>query len=338
MYAKTFVVENTNEAMYPVYSWMAEAGILADSRNGQVLRAPCPVVITYMCPTQKVNFCPIRDANPFFHLLESIWMVAGSNKLKPLAELLPSFADFSDDGQVLNAAYGHRARHHFGFDQLMVAGTTLRMNPESRQAIVQLWEPFDMAKETKDKACNTQLMFAVSPLNQTLEMTVINRSNDAIWGGVSGANVVHLAYLFEVVAFIAGREPGCMHVFSNNLHIYTDNPKASPLLDKYRNYDPRSETYHMDKLTWEPILQGLDSPSALQLESQLILRWIADFDEQILTTWTNRFIGLTVIPMMKAALAHKDRLKATAFKHAHEVRDGAWRKAAIEWLSRRYDQ
>lgn len=335
---KTFTVENTNEAMYPIYSWLDSVGVTTHSRGGDVLRAPCPVGITYLNPMQKVNFCSVRDANPFFHLLESIWMVAGSNDLGPLEKLLPSFSNFSDDGKTLNAAYGFRARRHFGIDQLNITGSMLRNDPMSRQAVVQLWQPWDLIKQTKDKACNTQLLFAKSAMNDTLEMTVINRSNDAIWGGVSGANVVHLPYLFEIVAKIAGMEPGVVQVFSNNLHIYTDNPKAYPLLNKYREYVPSAEIYYMENLTWEPILKGMESPDTLQMESQMVLDWIKSGQQTILRSWTNQFIGQTVIPMMQAAMAHRDKYPQLALKYAGETLDNAWRLAALNWLNRRYEK
>jgi hypothetical protein len=47
------------------------------SRAGDVLVAPHPVMSVTSIPTERVLFDPARDANPFFHLFESLWMLAG---------------------------------------------------------------------------------------------------------------------------------------------------------------------------------------------------------------------------------------------------------------------
>jgi hypothetical protein len=43
----------------------------------KVLVSQTPVVTCYSAPTQRVLFSPMRDANPFFHLMEALWMLAG---------------------------------------------------------------------------------------------------------------------------------------------------------------------------------------------------------------------------------------------------------------------
>ena len=49
-----------------------------ESRNGQTMECRTPVTTVYNKPWQRVLFKTERDANPFFHLYESIWMLAGS--------------------------------------------------------------------------------------------------------------------------------------------------------------------------------------------------------------------------------------------------------------------
>ena len=55
-----------------------------ESRNGMTREAITPVTTVYQKPWERVLFSAERDANPFFHLFESIWMLAGSNDLSKL--------------------------------------------------------------------------------------------------------------------------------------------------------------------------------------------------------------------------------------------------------------
>jgi hypothetical protein len=71
--------------------------------------------------------------------------------------------------------------------------------------------------ERKDLPCNTQIMFAIR--NDKLDMTVINRSNDIVWGAF-GTNSVHFTFLQEVIACAVGVDVGHYYLFSNNFHMY----------------------------------------------------------------------------------------------------------------------
>ena len=318
---KTFTVRNTNHAMYPVYSWLYAEGVLQESRAGKVLRAPCPVTITYTHPMERVNFCPVRDANPFFHLLEAVWMLAGSNGIIPLLRVLPSFADFSDDGRTHNAAYGYRARVQWG-DQLQAAAQELTASPTSRQVVVQLWDPADLTKQTKDKACNTQLMFSVDPLDGRLNMLVTNRSNDAIWGAVSGANIVHMAFFLEYVAWAARIAPGKIVVVSNNLHAYIGNPKYAALMDKYAS---------------PQIVE--DYPGWASIDDSVDRNWSYVVTDDLISVPNDKSFWYHTVRW--ALLAHKwyrQGVVDNALHCASSIAAPDWRKACIEWLQRRADK
>ncbi len=203
-------------------------GVQKSSRNGPVLRIPTPATMIWTHPTRRVAFNPIRDANPFFHLFEALWMLAGRNSVAPLAHFAKQIASYSDDGESLNAAYGHRWRVHFGHDQIQESIEILRADPDSRQVVVQIWDHNDLVSTTKDRACNTQALFEIQDCR--LNMTVFNRSNDVIWG-MTGANVVHFSVLQEYVANRVGVEVGTYYQISNNLHLYTDFEISQRFID-----------------------------------------------------------------------------------------------------------
>lgn len=122
------------------------------SRNGPVLMIPEPVTLTYREPRERVLFNSARDANPFFHLYEALWMLAGRNDVAPVAYYASNMKNYSDDGKTLNGAYGYRWRHaevdrnspfEKEHDQLQILIQHLRADPNSRRAVLQMWNVED---------------------------------------------------------------------------------------------------------------------------------------------------------------------------------------------------
>tara|TARA_R110002020_G_scaffold376130_3_gene587275 strand:+ start:3890 stop:5017 length:1128 start_codon:yes stop_codon:yes gene_type:complete len=166
-------------------------GIAAEtSRNGPVRYFQQPVTITFEKPCQRVLFNTARDANPFFHVFEALWMLAGRNDLDPLLKYVSTFGDFSDDGKTLNGAYGYRWRKHEGKfndrlwdtstgeelhtrDQLDLLVEHLKEFPNSRRAVLQMWNVEDdllKVNNSLDVCCNLSACFAIrnGPETQTV--------------------------------------------------------------------------------------------------------------------------------------------------------------------------
>ena len=110
------------------------------SRNGDTLECVDPVTTVYKKPWERVLLEETRDANPFFHLVEAIWMMAGSNNLRQLTHFNAGMANFSDNGELLNGAYGYRWRKQFDHDQLPTIIEMLKQDPDSRRVVLQMWD------------------------------------------------------------------------------------------------------------------------------------------------------------------------------------------------------
>lgn len=216
-----FEAFNSNDMATKVYTSLKENGVYSNSRNGPVLKFPNPVMLCYKMPWHRANFTKGRDANIFFHIAESVWMLAGQKDVNSLAMFNKNMALYSDDGETFNAAYGHRIRQNFNHDQLIEVVNILRNDPESRQAVIQLWDHGDLTKDTKDKACNLVLVFSITE-EEEVQLMVYNRSNDAVYGNVTGANPVHMSYFQQYVADSLSRNMGKLYFTSTNLHVYTE--------------------------------------------------------------------------------------------------------------------
>lgn len=325
----TYTVRNAEQAYPHVITGVCNDGTYQDSRNGPTIELQGTTVVTIMKPEERMVFCPVRDANPFFHLAEGIWMLAGRNDTKYLTQYVASMANFSDEGLTFNAAYGHRMRKHFGFDQLELAVKTLRDNHDSRQAIIQLWDPVDLYKVTKDKACNMSMDLKIR--NGLLNMRVNNRSNDIVWG-MLGANVVHFSFIQEYIAAAVGVGMGYLQMDSHAAHVYTNLPKWNPIREKNYHDDylgPINAKCKYSTGEVRDISMVTDAPSFIDDCEKFCNEEYEDL--------RNPFFHDIAYPMHFAYRLHKNGFTREAIEQLEDTNmtDVDWIAAGIEWLERR---
>lgn len=319
-------VRNVNQAFSEVFWRLKVLNLTPEpTRNGPALVFPEPVVTTYACPLERVLFHPGRDCNPIFHLLESIWILAGRRDVAFLQQFNSKIGQYSDDGKVFNAAYGYRLRKHFGRDQLVEVIQLLRRDPGTRQAVLQIWDQADLTKKTKDKACNVEVIFDTR--GGHLNMTVMNRSND-LWYGAYGANAVHFSILQEFVACSIGMRTGVYRQISNNLHLYTELYDAK----KYLSMPPDASSYdHYSAGTARP------SPLMLNGEYKSFLqdceRFCNDpFDPR--AVYVHPFLKHVAEPMAMVSRVRKTGA-GDGKGYAAKILSEDWRRATMEWIVRR---
>jgi thymidylate synthase len=324
-------------------------GITQPSRVGDVLVSPHPVLTVYSNPRNRVLFSSLRDANPFFHVMESLWMLAGRNDLPWLAEFNKRMATYSDDGgRTQPGAYGHRWRHYFGFDQLETLIVELKHNPQTRRAVLAMWDGghendrsgpeldsdlLNGIAGSADVPCNTHAYF--DTIDGKLNMTVCCRSND-IWWGAHGANAVHFSFLLEYVAAMTDLSMGVYRQFSNNYHAYTNVIPESQLMPVARDVKASDRYFGHDGPFLSPLPVTLtqvnlvtpDSPTTF-LED---LNWFMD---DVGGNYGHLFFSTVAEPMRRAWRAHKAKDYPEAIHQAEQIRAEDWRIACVEWLRRR---
>src|SRR5271155_5436186 len=112
------LARNVNDALKQALLALEAHGVRETSRNGEVLVFPEPVTITYTRPTERVLFSPMRDANPWLHLMESLGFLAANPDLEWYAYFSKNIRNYSDNGKTLWGNYGVRWREWFDYDQL----------------------------------------------------------------------------------------------------------------------------------------------------------------------------------------------------------------------------
>ena len=291
-----------------------------ETRNGPALAYQGPVLISHVMPYRRVLFDPVRDANPFFHYMEAIWMLAGSENVDFPAQFAKQIKEYSDDGVTLNGAYGFRWFYHWE-DQVGEIIEMLRKDSKTRRAVLTMWDPqFDLGSSSKDIPCNTHVYFR--QVDGRLDMTVCNRSNDLVWGAL-GANVVHMSILQEYIAHAADLPVGTYHQFTNNLHVYEGwEDKFSPTPSRWYQTRPALARWSF-------------SPSTLPYhEAQRFVEEGLDTSEP----YTCRILRDNAQHMAMAWLAHKDGDDNLALHHVSNIYDEDWQEGCRLWITRRMEK
>lgn len=285
------------------------------SRNGPVMTVPWPTILTVRRPCERVLMDPVRDANPFFHVMEFVWMMSGSNDQRWVAQFNKQMMEYAGPEGVNKGAYGWRWRKHFGVDQIADVITQLRRDPTTRQAVLAMWDPFSDNSRilNKDRPCNTHIYLRI--VDEALTMTVCNRSNDMVWG-MLGANAVHMTLLHELIASAVDLEPKNYRVFTNNLHVYKDVPRFEEMRKTVQAYN------YYDTICPYPLLVKNESWWDLLVDCEAMVEGRQVFR----TEWMNR-----VAHPMK--MSYLDRPKRDWWVNRIAADD--WRLAVEQWIDRR---
>lgn len=344
-------LSNINEAFRTMVSFFNKDGGAkyliesTKSRNGNVLSFIEPVTLTYDYPTQRVLFNVARDANPFFHLYESLWMLAGREDVAPLAYYASKISQYSDDGKIFNGAYGARWKGKlYDTDQLIAIIDHLEATPNSRRAVLQMWDvEQDLLKVNKslDCCCNLNVLFTIR--EGKLDMTVFNRSNDLILGCL-GANYVHFTFLQEYVADKLEVEVGKYHQVSNNLHVYDWNWKPEEWLadetpDYYNNFNLSNLPRELQVQLWGKHFRQVPLEANTPRFDDELSTIVDDFSKGLSTSnvrqYKNKFFNDTVLPMLRAFRYYKAKEYSTALSHCLQIESDDWKIAAYTWIHRR---
>ena len=317
---RSFTFRCVSEALYVVSRDIKRYGELVETRNGPAYEYSVPIGTTYLQPKERVIFYPERDANPFFHCLESLWMLGGRNDVAYVSKYSGNIKNYSDNGSTYHGAYGYRWRKWFHYDQLEVAAHRLRTFPNDRRTVVTMWDAntdLQQGNDSKDLPCNTQIYFGVR--KGKLNMTVVNRSNDLVWGAY-GANAVHMSFLLEYMAAKIGVGVGTYTQFSNNLHAYVETLDKvmsipNPDFDPYLDFDPKE------------LVPLVEDPAVFDYEVNAFLDGQRGFSEPFLET--------VAVPMASAWELYKAGDFLGALRLCELIAAPDWNKACTEWMERR---
>jgi len=313
------MADNVNDLFTDLLYKVRTEGVKEETRNGPVLTIPHPTLFSMENPRRRVLFNPERKANPYFHVMETVWMFAGSDSVEWLKQFNQGMLNYAEPNGLVNGAYGSRWRKHFKVDQIENVVRELQRDQNSRQAVISMYDPTrDYLSHWKDRPCNTTIYFRTNQ-HGNLDMTICNRSNDLVWGAC-GANAVHMSYLQELVASAVGMNVGRYYVMSNNLHLYEPH---WGLLESPQTYDRYTNTSECTNLY--PLLGWGEDYETLLQECEVFTKYETNHDYH--SNWINN----VVIPMYEHYMC---RLNGDYSSYdVFETLDDAWCQAERDWRS-----
>lgn len=287
---------NANSALVNILRGVMKNGNLVKSRNGDTKELPM-VQFHVMNPLDRYITVPGRAVHIPAQIYETMWVLSGSNDISVLKEYLPKAPDFSDDGVTWRAGYGPRLRS-FGtnrVDQLKKVVDLLREDPNTRQAVISIFDGNIDHTVSKDIPCNNWLHF----INRggKLNLHVATRSNDIMWGW-SGINNFEWSVLLEIVAYLTDLNVGPITYSISSIHVYDRHfNKAQRIIEANEGCylsNPISDFVDKFLTNNESTDPRFDSASSIEELDADIAQWHKV--EEIIRTegWTSRAAAETV--------------------------------------------
>jgi len=201
----------------------------------------------------RANFLvnPTRKLSPPYAAAEFLWYLSGTDQIEMIQKYAPQYKRFTEDGKTAWGSYGHRwlrdpsftkeclkCSEDFNFDvdefikedrlkapisQLQAIAWLLKRKPESRQAVMTMWNAGDLVHailgDKNDLPCTTSLNFIIR--ENRLYLTATMRSND-IWLGFP-YDVWCFTNLQMLLASVLDLELGWYQHQAMSLHVYDRN-------------------------------------------------------------------------------------------------------------------
>lgn len=194
MIGDRFVRSSFDDLMYDALTDLEHPDYVCSPRGQEIKE----ILVPRLCltnPRDRVLKFKSRKINHGFAIGEFLWYWSGANDLETMLYYNKRMSAFSDDGETLNSAYGHRMRTEVvgiqGIDkslqyhsQWTICKETLVRDKDSRRALMLINRAADQSQATlqssKDVPCTLSLQFLIR--DNQLHLHVNMRSNDLIWG------------------------------------------------------------------------------------------------------------------------------------------------------------
>lgn len=194
------------------------------SRNGETTEI-LHVTFSLKNPRDRWVNCRVPPISIAFALAEIVAIINGCNDAALLNNWNPALPIYQGPYVKYPGSYGYRLRYNFGFDQINRAYETLKSNPNSRQAVMIIWDPnIDLPQvngmpNNLDVPCNICSILKVR--ENKLYWTQVIRSNDIVLG--VPYNFVQFTFLQEIMAGWLGIDTGEYFQMSDSLHLYDNS-------------------------------------------------------------------------------------------------------------------
>lgn len=303
----------------------SEINLLQASRLGP-MRERIHSGLHLLDPRQRWVLSRRPAMNPAFAIAELVWILQGRNDAAFLNYWNPALPNFAGHGDTYHGAYGYRLRRHLGVDQLERAYQILGANPDSRQVVLQIWDPQidlphpDGAARNADIPCNVIAMLKIRA--GKLEWLQVMRSNDLFLG--TPHNFVQFTSLQEIMAGWLGVEIGSFVLMADSLHLYDSDIEKLAVAEQ-TPLTVNNDRLYLKKNEFDRVLALLgEAMDELRSAPLLPARFIQLIERNDLpTAWHNL---LRIVAADSARRRNwRDEMKLVSSSNTNPMLDAAWR-------------
>lgn len=185
-----------------------------------------------------------RGTVPGIGAVEAMQLLSGTSFPDLVIAIGPQFKNYAEDNGVFHGAYGPRTNGQYD-----VIVQRLQQDPDTRQAVVTIWNPqYDLQPEKRDYPCTILHQFRIR--DNKLNMSVYMRSND-VWLGAA-YDFFQFTRVQLAMASVLGIEPGTYNHHVGSLHIYEQHYEAAENL-KYTERKDYKAIPEITGRTWDEV-------------------------------------------------------------------------------------
>jgi len=238
--------DNLNHLWWDALKQIMMQGSELDSRAGNTKEIlGFQTVLTNPLKNILLGF-PERKFSLSYACAEMLYYLSGTNKIEMIEAYAPSYKNFAEKG-LAYGSYGARWRYNPGFvqenqiffhpngdNQLDALIHLLKEKPNTRQAIITMWDSGDLLHaiigDHKDLPCTIALHFLIR--ENKLYLIATMRSNDA-WLGLP-YDIFCFTTLQRIIAEELNLELGTYIHQAGSEHLYEKNfEKVNKILENY---------------------------------------------------------------------------------------------------------
>lgn len=154
--------------------------------------------------------------------LEWEWYLSKNRDVSEIKKHAKIWDKMHNGDNIVNSNYGYQWSRS---EQLDFVINELTENPNSRRAVLTIYDGKEHSIHSFDTPCTLSIVFNIT--NNRLNMSVLMRSND-LWYGFCNDQYC-FSKLQEMVANRLGLHVGWYYHFANNLHLYNNQLNKKPL-------------------------------------------------------------------------------------------------------------
>lgn len=203
--------ENAQEAFELLFHSILEDGVQTNIGT----KALYNVSIYIVNPKDRIIRTSWRKWSSRYAEREWQWYLSQNRSVEEIKKYAPTWDKMHGGDNIVNSNYGWQWNRN---DQLKKCVDQLRKNPNTRQAWLTIFDGKEKDQYEFDTPCTICIGFSVHPKTNKLDMTVVMRSNDLVYGFCNDQYC--FSKLQELVAKELNLQVGSYTHFAHDLHIY----------------------------------------------------------------------------------------------------------------------